>query len=130
LRNLSIYFSDFAASINMFTVGISSWNMFFTSLMIFGIKEKSIILTHTMYYWLLPHIPVRHVTGFVVQGHILLLKVTFPNTGTMVILLGHETALLSLQICLALVFCLCHPKADSAQFLMKASLTTLSIRVP
>ncbi len=33
---------------------ISSWNMIFINiLMIFGIKEKWIILTHTMYCWLL-----------------------------------------------------------------------------
>ncbi len=37
-------------------------------LMIFVIKEKLIILTHTMYCWLLQ--PVLLMTAFVLQGHI------------------------------------------------------------
>ncbi len=40
--------------------------------MIIGIKEKSKILTHTMYYIFLviaTNIPLWCMTGFVVQGH-------------------------------------------------------------
>ncbi len=39
--------------------------------MMFGIKEKLIILTHTMYFLAIAtNIPVLLKTGFVVQGHI------------------------------------------------------------
>ncbi len=48
---------------------IYSWNMIlFNILMIFGIKEKSIILTHSMLA-IATNIHVLLMTGFVVQGH-------------------------------------------------------------
>ncbi len=54
---------------DIFTVG-NLQNIFMEHdlniLMIFGINEKWIIFTHTVYCWLLLHI----MTGFVLQGHI------------------------------------------------------------
>ncbi len=48
--------------------------------MFFGMKEQSIILTHTMYCWLFAtNIPGLLMTGFVVQGHILILLPNFSN---------------------------------------------------
>ncbi len=38
--------------------------------MIFGIKEKSIILTQSVFLVIATNIPQRCKTGFVVQGHI------------------------------------------------------------
>ncbi len=38
--------------------------------LMFGIKEKSIILTQTILLDIATNIPVRLMTGFVVQGHI------------------------------------------------------------
>ncbi len=35
----------------------------------FGIKEKSIILTHNVFLAIATNIPVRLMTGFVIQGH-------------------------------------------------------------
>ncbi len=40
----------------------------------FGIKEKSIILTHAYVLLAITHIPVRLKTGFVIQGHICIKK--------------------------------------------------------
>ncbi len=40
-------------------------------LIIFVIKEKCIILTHTMYLSIATNIPVLLMTAFVLQGHIL-----------------------------------------------------------
>ncbi len=46
---------------------IFPWNI---EQLIFGIKEKLIILTHAVYFCIATNIPQRLKTGFVLQGHI------------------------------------------------------------
>ncbi len=71
---LAMHITDQKFRFDKFTVG-NSLNIFMEHdlniLMIFGIKEKLIILTHAMYFLAIAtNIPQRLKTGFLLQGHI------------------------------------------------------------
>ncbi len=73
MKFLAMHITNQKLSFDIFMVEmykISSWNMNLNILMIFVIKEKCIILTHTMYCCLLLQIAVLLMTAFVLQGHI------------------------------------------------------------
>ncbi len=74
MKFLAMHITNQKLSFDIFMVG-NLLNIFMEHdlniLMIFGIKEKCIILSHTMYCCLLlQNIPVLLMTAFVLQGHI------------------------------------------------------------
>ncbi len=75
MKFLAMHITNQKLSFDIFTVG-HLLNIFMEHdlniLMIFGIKEKCIILTHTMYLLAIAtNIPVLLMTAFVLQSHIL-----------------------------------------------------------
>ncbi len=73
MKSLAMHITNQKLSFDIFTVD-NLQNTFMEHdlniLMIFGIKEKQIILTHNVLLAIATNIPLLLMTGFVVQGHI------------------------------------------------------------
>ncbi len=75
MKFLAMHITNLKLRFDIFTVGnlqniFMEHDLYLNVLMIFGIKEQSIIVTHNVLLDIATNIPVLLKTAFVLQGHI------------------------------------------------------------